>query len=55
MNAEISETTKANKLGFGPELLAQRTFVSAGCHAHSNARKPPKTETPTILMLEYKF
>jgi len=26
-----------------PELLAQRKFVSAACHAHSNAHKPPKT------------
>jgi len=43
-NAEISETIRAMLLGFGmqiPELLAQRKFVSPGCHAHSNAHKPP--------------
>jgi len=34
MNAEISETTKARKLGLGmqiPELPAQRKFISARC------------------------
>jgi len=54
MNAEISETIKATNVGFGvqiPELLTQRKFVSAECHAH----KPPKTVAPTVLMLEYKF
>jgi len=35
-----------------PELLTQRKFVSAACHAHSNAHKPPKTLAPTVLMLE---
>jgi len=35
-----------------PELLAQRKFDTAGCHAHSSAHKPPKTVTPTVLMLE---
>jgi len=35
-----------------PELLAQRKFDSAGCHALSNAHKPPKTVTVTVLMLE---
>jgi len=43
MNAEISETIRARLLGCGmqiPQLLAQRTFVSAMCHAHSNAHKP---------------
>jgi len=41
MNAEISETIGATKLGLGmqiPEIPAQRKFVSALCHAHSNAR-----------------
>jgi len=40
MNAEISETIRARLLRFGvqiPELLTQRKFVSAECHAHSNA------------------
>jgi len=40
MNAEISETIRATLLRFGvqiPELLTQRKFVSAACHAHSNA------------------
>jgi len=52
MNAEISET---RLLGFGvqiPELLTQRKFVSAECHVHSNAHKPPKAVAPTVLMLE---
>jgi len=35
-----------------PEIPAQRNFVLAGCHAHSNAHKPPKAVAPTILMLE---
>jgi len=55
MNAEISETVRARLLRFGmqiPELLTQRKFVSAMCHAHSNAHKPPKTVAPTVLMLE---
>jgi len=36
MNAEILETIGASLLRFGveiPELLAQRKFVLAGCHA----------------------
>jgi len=36
MNAEISETMGARLLRFGvqiPELLTQRKFVSAQCHA----------------------
>jgi len=36
MNAEISETIRARLLGLGmqiPELLTQRKFVSAACHA----------------------
>jgi len=40
MNAEISETMEASLLTFAvqiPELLTQRKFVSAECHAHSNA------------------
>jgi len=39
MNAEISETVGARLLRFDvqiPELLTQRKFVSAECHAHSN-------------------
>jgi len=58
MNAEILETIGARLLRFGvqvPELLMQRKFVSAECHAHSNAHKPPKTVAPTVLMLEEKF
>jgi len=54
MNAEISETIRARLFGFAmqiPELLAQRVFVSGGCHAH----KAPKTVAPTVLMVEYKF
>jgi len=35
-----------------PELLTQRKFVSAECHARSNAHKPPKTVATTVLMLE---
>jgi len=57
MNAEISETIQATILGLGmqiPEIPAQRKFVSAECHAHSNAHKPPKTVAPTVLMLELK-
>jgi len=55
MNAEISETLRARQLGLGmniPKLLAQRRFVSAACHAQSNAHKAPKTVAPTVLMLE---
>jgi len=43
MNAEISETIQAIILGLGmqiPEIPAQRKFVSAESHAHSNAHKP---------------
>jgi len=42
MNAEISETIKATILGQIPEIPAQRKFVSAECHAHSNAHKLQK-------------
>jgi len=55
MNAEISETIRATILGLGMQIPVQRKFVSAGCHAHSNAHKPPKTGAPTVLMLEYIF
>jgi len=58
MNAEISETIRARLLRFGvqiPELLTQRKFISAECHAHSNAHKPLKPVTPTIFMLDIKF
>jgi len=37
-----------------PDLLTQRKFVSAECHAHSYAHKPPKTVAHTVLMLEQK-
>jgi len=55
MNAEISETIRATILGLGmqiPKIPAQRKFVLAMGHAHSNAHKPPKTVAPTVLMLE---
>jgi len=55
MSAEISETIKATILGLGmqiAEIPEQHKFVSAGCHAHSNAHKPPETVAPTVLMLE---
>jgi len=58
MNAEISETIEDKILGLGmqiPEIPAQRKFVSAMCHAHSNAHKPPKKVAPTVLMLKQKF
>jgi len=58
MNGGISETIRARLLGLGMQIaavLAQRKFVSARCHAHSNADIPPKTVAPTVLMLEYKF
>jgi len=51
MNSEISETIRARLLRFGvktPELLTQRKFVSAECHAHSNTQKPPKTAAHTV-------
>jgi len=38
-----------------PEISAQRKFVSAEYHAHSNAHKPPKPVAPTIFMLDKKF
>jgi len=50
-----SETIRARLLRFGvqiSELLTQRKFVSAMCHAHSYAHKPPKAVAPTVLMLE---
>jgi len=40
MNAEMLETIRARMLGLSiqiRELSAQGKFVSAGCHAHSNA------------------
>jgi len=55
MNAEISETVRARLLGLGMQIsehLKQRKFVSAACHVHSNAHKPPKTVASTVLMLE---
>jgi len=53
MNAEISENIRARLLRLGVqilELLTQRKFVSAECHAHSNAHKPPKTVASTVLI-----
>jgi len=41
MNDEISETIRARLLRFGvqiSELLTQRKFALAACHAHSNAQ-----------------
>jgi len=58
MNAQISETIRATILGLGmqiPEIPAQRKFVSAMCHAHSNSHNPPKNLAATVLMLEKKF
>jgi len=55
INIEISDTIRATILGLGmqiPEIPAQRKFVSAMWHAHSNAHKSPKTVAPTVLMLE---
>jgi len=55
VNAEISETIRARLLGLGmhiPGLITQRKFVSAMCHAHSDAHTPPKPVAPTIFMLE---
>jgi len=55
MNAEISETIQATILGIGVWIPAQRKFVSAECHAYSNAHKPPKTVAPKVLKLEKNF
>jgi len=58
INAEISETIQATILGLGmqiPEISAQRKFVSALCHAHSNAHKPTKPMATTIFMLYTQF
>jgi len=52
MNAEILETIGATILGLGmqiPEIPAQRRFVSAMCHAHSNAHKPHKIVARTVV------
>jgi len=45
MNAVISETTNANKLG----------EISVMFHAHSNAHKPPKTVASTVQVLQKSF
>jgi len=53
MNAEISETIRARLFRFGmqiPELLTQRKFVSAECHAHSNSHNHHKTHTHTKFL-----
>jgi len=58
MNALILETTKARYLGLGmqiPEIITQRKFVSAICHAYSNAQKLRKTVAPRLLVLDLKF
>jgi len=34
-----------------PEIPAQRKFISAECHAHSNAHKPQKTVAPTRIKI----
>jgi len=53
LESEISETMRARLLRFGVQIPdTQRKFVSAMCHAHSYAHKPPKTVVPTVLMLE---
>jgi len=44
LDAEISEAIRARMCGLGIQILrlpAQRNFVLAGCHAHSNAHKRP--------------
>jgi len=51
----LSDESSIPFLGFGmqiPELLSQRKFVSARCHAHCNPHQPPKTVAPTVLMLD---
>jgi len=58
MNALILETTKARYLGLGmqiPEIITQRKFISAMCHAYSNAQKLWKTVAPRLLVLDLKF
>jgi len=55
MNSEISVTIRATILRLGmqiPDIPAQRKTVSASYHAYSNAHKPPKTVSPTVLMLD---
>jgi len=52
MHAEISETKRARLLRFGvqiPKLLTKCKLVSAMCHAHRYAHKPPKAVAPTVL------
>jgi len=34
-----------------PEVPAQHQFVSAGCRAHNNAHKPPKTVAPIRITI----
>jgi len=51
--AVISETIKAAILGLCIlEIPAKCKLASSMCHAHFNAHKPPKTVSPTVLMLE---
>jgi len=53
MNAEISETIRARILVLGmqiPEIPAQLMFVSARCHAHLNAHKPPTNFKKIVSM-----
>jgi len=52
MNAEISEIKIGRKLGLCLQILelpAKRKFVSAGCHAHSNAHNAITSLAPTFL------
>jgi len=55
MNAVFSETIKAIMLGLSEQILKilrQRKLISVKFHAYSNARKPPKTVAPPVLMLD---
>jgi len=35
------------------KILRQRKLISVKFHAYSNARKPPKTVAPPVLMLDW--
>jgi len=51
MNVEISGTIKARRLRLSIQILETKTsskFVDTCSHAHSNARKPPETASPTF-------
>jgi len=49
MSAGISETIKTKKLGLGKQILAQRKFISAGCHAYCNAYNARISLGPTFV------